>query len=93
MADIKVTTSTTEKTKTGPTRATESTRARHTWVRSAIADRMSAWHVRDFVKAMDEAGVPDGALVEASRSNTGHLTALTVSHPEAIDEPEAPDAA
>lgn len=91
MPDIKVTTSTTERIKTGPTRTAETKRERHLWVRSLPADRMSAWHVREFVKAMDEAGIPNGAYVEASRSDTGHLTALTVSHSETIDEPEASD--
>lgn len=59
------------------------------YVASAPADRMSVWHVRDFLAALDEAGVPDGLTVEFSRSDAGHLTGLSVRHHVALD----PDAA
>jgi len=45
---------------------------RGSWVRgttiSTSADRLSAYHVREFVRQMDAAGIPDDALVEDRHS-------------------------
>jgi hypothetical protein len=39
--------------------------------------RLSAWAVRDFVKALDAAEAPDTAYVQAHRSDVGHTVQLT----------------
>jgi hypothetical protein len=43
---------------------------------SIYADRMTAWHLREFVKALNEEDVSDFALIEYRRSNKGHFTGL-----------------
>ncbi len=53
------------------------------WVRgttiSTSADRMTAWHVREFVKAMDREGIPDRAMISDRHANdTRHFTGLFV---------------
>ena len=61
------------------------------WVRettvSTNADRLSAYHVRQFVKSMDEAGVPDTALVTDRHANdTRALTGLIVRVEEQLHD-------
>lgn len=52
---------------------------------------LKAWHLRDFVKALDEAGVPDDAKLTAHRdSGTMHFNGISVHHTEDIEGwPEA----
>ncbi len=89
MSDITVNTTKTERTTTsGPTPRVSATTERHTTVRSATSDRLTAWNVRDFVKAMDAAGVPDRASIDVHRSQVGHATSLAVRFSETLDEPE-----
>lgn len=55
------------------------------------ADRLTAYHVRQFVKAMDEAGVPDEAGIEDRHANdTRHLTGLFVRVADERPGDEAP---
>jgi hypothetical protein len=51
---------------------------RRLFVRSRSSDRMAVWHLRDFVRALDEEGVDGDVHVTAQKSTTGHLTTLTV---------------
>jgi hypothetical protein len=55
------------------------------WIRSPIADRMTAWHLRDLVRALDAQDVPATAKVVAYRNDVGHTTHLTVEWSEALD--------
>jgi hypothetical protein len=88
MAEIKVTTSTTKKTVTGrrETVAEQVSTERHTTVHSHTADRVTAWHLRDFVRALDDAKVPDKTLIDASHGQNFHLTGLAVKFSETLDE-------
>jgi hypothetical protein len=51
-------------------------------VRSIRSDRLDVSVLRDLVAALDAAGVPGGALVEAERSQVGHLVELRVMRVE-----------
>lgn len=65
---------------------TERGASRTTYVRSATVERMTAWDVRDFVKALDEAAVPDKTEVDAEHHHTTRqLTRLYVRFSEDID--------
>jgi hypothetical protein len=55
-------------------------------VSSAPADGMTVWHVRDFVRALDAAEIPDGAKVLASSSPERGLTGLRVHHDVTVKE-------
>lgn len=58
---------------------------------STSADRLLAYHVREFVKAMDEAGIPDEAQVSDRHSfETRHLTGLHVRIEDRLGE-ETPE--
>lgn len=65
------------------------------WVRgttvSTNADQIMAYHVRAFVKALDDAGVPDETLIEDRHArDTQHLTGLRarVEARRPSDDPE-----
>jgi predicted transcriptional regulator len=90
VAEIKVTTSSTRKTVTGKLKpiAEQVDEERHTVVRSSVADRMTAWHLRDFVKALDAANVPDKTLLEASHGENYHLTGLMARFSVTLDQEE-----
>lgn len=48
---------------------------------------MTAWALRDFVKALDEHGVPDTATLTAERDHTtSHFVAVSVRVTTLIDE-------
>lgn len=47
-------------------------------VRSIRSDRLDVSILRDLVAALDAAGVPGNARVEAERSDVGHLVELRV---------------
>jgi hypothetical protein len=56
---------------------------RGSWVRGTTvrtsADRITAYHVRAFVQAMDAAGVPDAAMITDHHAiDTRHFTGLSV---------------
>lgn len=54
---------------------------------SVSADRLTAYQVRAFVRAMDDAGVPDSQMVSDRHSvETRHLTGLFVSFNETAGE-------
>lgn len=56
---------------------------------SASANRLSAWDVREFVKHLDAAGVPDSVLIDDHHSfDTRALTGLTARVTETLPEPE-----
>lgn len=61
------------------------------WIRSPIADRMVAWHLRDLVRALDAQEVPDTAKVVAHMGNTGHTTNLTVEWAEVLERTSPAD--
>jgi len=49
---------------------------------------MTVGALRDFLKAIDEHGVPDTATLSAHKDhNTLHFTAVSVRHTTEIDEP------
>lgn len=63
----------------------------------AVDGGLKVWHLRDFVKALDEAGIPDNAKLTAHHNDsTRHFSGISVHHTEDIegwaDEP-APDTA
>ena len=60
----------------------------HVTVRSIRSDRMTASGLFDFVEALKAAEPPHWPAVEASRSDTGHLTGLTVKWDFKIPEPD-----
>lgn len=63
---------------------------RSTYIRTRPADRLTAWHVREFVRALDEHGIPDKAEVTASKSSdTLHTTGLSVRHSQQTDADRA----
>jgi hypothetical protein len=55
------------------------------WVRSPIADRMTAWHLRNLVRTLDAQAAPDNAKVIANKGETGHTTHLIVEWVETLD--------
>jgi hypothetical protein len=59
---------------------------------STHADRLTAYHVREFVRALDAAGVPDSSLVEDRHANdTRALVGLFVRVTEtAVAHPAGP---
>ena len=60
---------------------------RSIYIVSQPSDRMTAWHVRDFVRALDEHSIPDNAMVTAEKNiSTLHTTGLSVTHREQTDE-------
>lgn len=59
--------------------------SRSVYVASSPADRMTVWHLRDFLRGLEEAGVPESAAVEYRRSDAGHLTGLSVRHTVSLD--------
>lgn len=62
---------------------------RSTYVRTRPADRLTAWHVREFVRALDEHGIPDSAPVTASTSDTLHTNGLSVRHSQQTEADRA----
>lgn len=49
---------------------------------------MSVWALRDLVRALDEAGIPNDAMVIDEHANdTGHLVRLRVRHVVTIEQP------
>jgi hypothetical protein len=93
VAEIKITTSTTKESKTGQQRPIPDkvNTERHTTVRSQVADCMTAWGLRDFVRALDAANVPDNVRIEASHGQNFHLTGLTAKFSETLDEEDTQD--
>lgn len=62
-------------------------------VRSVRSDRLDVSALKDLVAALEAAGVPDKATVEAEKSSTGHLVQLRVVRaqvplPEAGPDPD-----
>lgn len=65
---------------------TERGASRTVYVLSEPSNRLTAWDVRDFVKALDAAGVPDNAQIEDHHDHsTRHLQRLSVRFTEKID--------
>ncbi len=65
---------------------TERGASRTTYIRSAASCRLTVAEVRDFVKALDEAGVPDKVDVDAEHHrDTRALAGLYVRFTEKID--------
>ena len=57
------------------------------YIQSQPSDRMCAWHVRDFVRALDEYSIPDDAEVIAHKNiSTLHTTGLSSQHHVQTDE-------
>ena len=58
-----------------------------------VSGGLTAWHVRDFVRSLDDAGVPDNARLTAHHSDsTRHFEGISVHHTEEIDGwPAGPD--
>ena len=86
MSEVKITVSRVSVLKNDAEPEIETTK--HGWVRSRIADRMTAWHLRELVRALDAQAVPDGARVTAHKSDVGHATHLTVEWSETLDDDE-----
>lgn len=60
--------------------------SRSTFVWSPAANgAMTVWHLRDFVRALDAAGVPDNVKLEGHRTDAGHLNRLSARWTEEID--------
>jgi hypothetical protein len=49
---------------------------------------MTVWHLRDFLRAIDAAGVPDTAEIDPEKSSVGFLTYLRTRHTFVVDEPD-----
>ena len=45
-----------------------------------MSGSMTVWALRDFVKALDEAGVPGDVTLVASHNDTRHFTGLRVHY-------------
>ncbi|WP_346536968.1 hypothetical protein [Micromonospora sp. DPT] len=53
-----------------------------------VQGSMTAWALRDFVRALDEHGIPDNATLTAERDhNTMHFVAVSVR----VSEPVKPE--
>lgn len=51
---------------------------------------MTVWALRDFLRAVDEAGIPDNATLSAERNhNTMAFTAVSVRHSVEVDYDQA----
>lgn len=55
------------------------------------ADRLTAYHVREFVKHLDDADIPDDALIEDRHSHetlapTGLFVRVTHTRPDEVPE-------
>lgn len=51
---------------------------------------MTVWALRDFLRAVDEAGIPDTATLSAERNhNTMAFTAVSVRHSVEVDYDQA----
>lgn len=63
--------------------------SRSIYIRSDYSQgSMTVWALRDFVKALDEHGVPDNTTLSAERDhNTLHFIAISVRVTTEIDEP------
>lgn len=60
--------------------------SRDTYIRSGPCNgAMTVWRLRDFVKTLDDAGIPDDIKIEGHRSDAGHLNSLSVRWSEKID--------
>ncbi len=58
---------------------TVSAYSRSIYIASTPTNRMSVWALRDFVRALDDAGVPDDEKVEDHHNyDTKHLSSLSV---------------
>lgn len=77
MSETKTTEWTTTIQRTYGKTAAEQTASVQVHVSSNRTERLSAWAVRDFVKALDAAEAPDTAYVQAHRSYVGHTVQLT----------------
>lgn len=61
--------------------------SRSTYIRTVPTDGgLKAWHLRDFVKALDAAGIPDDARLECHKdTGTMHFSSVSVRHTEDIE--------
>lgn len=56
------------------------------FVASPSADRMTVWHLRDFVRALDAAGIPDDVRVVHNSSPERGLSGLHVHHDVTVEK-------
>jgi hypothetical protein len=58
-----------------------------------VQGSMTVWALRDFVRALDEAGIPDNAPLTAEHNHdTRHLSALWLRHTVTVEPArEVPD--
>ncbi|MCI0583397.1 MAG: hypothetical protein L0227_11030 [Chloroflexi bacterium] len=62
--------------------------SRRVYVRTpgVISGGLTVWHIREFAKALDQAGIPDSAMIDSRKANdTLHLVELSAHRDDHLE--------